>query len=82
MQPAYKIETNIPLLPKGKTTPEAIVLRRLARANIGDSVLLAGTRGRVTACVNYVGGPGWAATRAVGDGFRVWKIAEPTRTIR
>jgi len=79
---AYKIEDNIPLPPHANATPEAVALRELARANIGSSVLLAGTRGRITSSANYVGGTGWTATRSVEGGIRVWKIAEPARTIR
>lgn len=52
-------------------------IRKLAAADIGDSVFFPGVScSSVNGGIQTIG-PGWATIRKVDDGVRVWKIAEP-----
>lgn len=75
----FKIEKGIPApCVKGPGTPRLGILRALAAADIGDSVLLTGgDKAAVYASIVSAAGKGWAAQRREGAGIRVWKIAEP-----
>lgn len=74
----YVIQKGVPI-PDGQSgTGKMAALRSLARAEIGDSVFLPGTKpSSINNMVVQAAGPGWYRTRKEGDGYRIWKIAEP-----
>jgi len=81
MSAAYVIETGHPTPTnptRGMVSPEVDALRRLAKANVGDSVFLPGkTTPKVGRLAVMRVGPGWFSSRAVPGGVRVWKVCEP-----
>lgn len=75
---APKIEMGVPM-PIARQTFVGDVLRELAAAPIGASVLFPPATNRTTIQQSAwrLGGRGWITIKATGDGARVWKIAEP-----
>ena len=78
-----KIESNIPLPPRGNA-PEGSLsadIRALAAAKIGDSILVEAKRfspGTLGRLIISIVGAGCMSLRKQSDGsYRVWKIAEP-----
>lgn len=82
---AYAIETGIPLPPRpaGPGTqagalPQA--LRQLSMAQVGASIFVPDKKpAGLGPYIKYAAGIGWAASRTVDGGARIWKIAEPKR---
>jgi hypothetical protein len=84
INPAFVIETGVPRSSKGSrgqhAGPITAALRNLLAAPLGASVFIPAKRARdigpyVTSADSTV--KGWAESRSVEGGVRVWKIAEP-----
>jgi hypothetical protein len=78
-----KIETDVPLPTLRQSHPElSKAAKLLASANIGDSVLISGSNiasRKLPRYFQYVGGNGWYTMRKTDEGYRVWKLKEPSK---
>lgn len=72
----------MPILKVGRMLGEiTLAIRALAASEIGDSILIGDkTTKQIGPYINSAGhGIGWAVTRTVVGGTRIWKFAEPTK---
>jgi len=86
---AFQIDIGLPIPEKvqgntGQTkSPMRLAIEALASSQLGSSLLYQTTNPkkntqRLHAMARSAAGPNWYTVRAVADGVRVWKTAEPS----